>query len=67
MPILYQSPESGVLYAAQDVDPEDQRHWMALEVPETVTVTAADLCGNYGSISEMLLRTEKARKIHDAR
>lgn len=59
---LYQSQDDGQLY--QEVD--EPERFNVIEVPEIVTLTAAELCGGYGNIVEILLRANKARLVRSA-
>lgn len=65
--LVYKSEDDGALYLPEwiDADPEtgEARGYVRYEIPETVTLTAAQCCGHYGEITELLVASNQLTKV----
>lgn len=62
---LYVSHDNGEIYKPEHLDnPDDpgEGFW-PIEVPEIITLTANQICGGNGSIVEILVRANQAKKL----
>jgi len=65
---VYASEDDGALYLPEwvpDLDPETGQAsgYTQYEIPETVTLTAAQCCGRYGEITEILAASGQLVKV----
>lgn len=63
--IVFASQDDGTLYPKSAVDVDERGladGYDRYELPDVVTLTAAQCCGRYGSMLEILLATSQARR-----
>lgn len=59
MALLYRSKDDGTFYEGSEVD-DPSFGFTEIEVPEIITLTPTQICGSYGDLLEILLKTNQA-------
>lgn len=57
---LYVSNDNGALYEENEIDPDD-KNFYPVEVPDTFSLKAEQLCGRDGNLMEILLSAKIAK------